>query len=474
MFNKINAVKETLNQGKIVEIEMKIIIVGDGKVGLAITDQLTKEGHDLVIVDSNPAVLQKSVELYDVQTIVGNGASKPVLREAGAETADLVIAAASSDELNMLTCIIAKRLGVKSTIARVRNPEYHEQIGDMRAELGLSMLINPDLSAANEIYNVLQFPSFLQRDSFAKGRVEIVELKIDSSSKLVGIPLSKLYKILSVKVLICAVERKGDAFIPRGDFVLEAGDHIHVTADARQLARVVQDFGLKYKKIENVMIIGGSRIAYYLSRMLISSGIGVKIVEKDRETCNQLAEMLPEAMVIFGDGSDQRLLLEEGIKNTDALITLTSMDEENIFVSLYGTHIKIPHIITKVNQMEYADVVESVGIESAVSPKMLCALEVARYVRAMANTKGGSVVTMHELVGGKVQALEFTLTEKTRHLNKQLMELPIKKNILIACIFRKGKPIIPQGSNHLREGDSVVVVVQSETLLVDFNEIFEG
>lgn len=453
---------------------MKIIVVGDGKVGLAITRQLTSEGHDLVIVDSNSEVLQRSQELYDVQGIVGNGASLPVLRTAGADEADLLIAATSSDELNMLSCIFAKRLGAKNTIARIRNPEYHEQLQLMKDEIGLSMPINPDLSAANEIYNIIQFPSFLQRDTFAKGRVEIVELKIKGDSKLAGIPLKKLYKILTVRVLVCAVTRKGQAFIPNGDFVLQADDRIHVTADSRQLAKVVHEFGLKSKRTENAVIIGGSRISYYLSKMLTASGISVKIVEKDKSRCEELASILPEVMIINGDGSDQRLLLEEGIKNTDALITLTSMDEENIFVSLYGAHEGVPHIITKVNQTEYADVVEAVGIESAFSPKTICAVQVARYVRAMANTTGGSVITMHEIVGGMVNALEFAVTEKTKYVDKQLMDIPIKKNILLACIYRKGKPIIPQGSNSLKKGDTIIVVVQSDTVLIDLNDIFEG
>lgn len=453
---------------------MKIIVVGDGKVGLAITAQLTREGHDLIIIDSNPDVLQKSMELYDVSVITGNGASLPVLREAGAETADLLIAATSSDEVNMLSCIMASRIGTRNTIARIRNPEYHEQMNEMRQELGLSMPINPELSAAGEVYNTLQFPSFLHRDSFAKGRVEIVELKISDTSKLKHIPLKKLYKILSVKVLICAVERKGEAVIPDGDFVLEAGDRIHVTADTKHLAKLVQDFELKSEKVEHTFIIGGSRIAYYLAKMLTGSGISVKIVEKDLKRCEELAANLPEVMVIHGDGSDQRLLLEEGIQNTDALVTLTSMDEENIFVSLYGAHLGVPHIITKVNQMEYASIVEEVGIESALSPKMLCATQVARYVRAMANTTGGSVLTMHEIVGGKVNALEFVATENTRYLEQQLMDIPIKKNILLACIFRKGKTIIPQGSNCLRKGDTVIVVTVSDLLLIDLNDIFEG
>lgn len=453
---------------------MKIIIVGDGKVGRAITAQLSKEGHDLTIIDSNPSVLEKSMQRYDVMVIHGNGASMPVLQRADADAADLLIAATSADEINMLTCIVAKKIGTKNTIARIRTPEYFDQLIMMREELGLSMPINPELSAATEIYNTLQLPSFLHRDSFIKGKVEIVELKVLENSKLQDLPLMKLSKVLSAKVLICAVERKGEAFIPSGNFVLQKDDRIHITADAKDLAKVIHDLDLKKRKVRNVMIIGGSRIAYYLSHMLLLSGISVKIVDKNSTRCLQLAEQLPKAMVIEGEGSNQQLLLEEGLQDTDALVTLTNMDEENIFLSLYGAHLGVPHIITKVNQTEYASIIEEMGIESAVSPKKLCATEVVRYVRAMANTTGGSVLTMHEIVNGKVHALEFQVTGKTKYLDKTLIELPIKKSILVACIFRRGKTTIPDGKTRLKKGDSIIIVTPSDYSIIDLNDIFEN
>lgn len=451
---------------------MYIIIVGDGKVGLAITAQLSREGHDLTVIDSNPNVLERSMEQYDVMVIHGNGASLPVLRKANAEEADLIIAATSADEINMLTCILAKRMGTKNTIARIRNPEYAEQLVMMREELGLSMPINPELSAAREIYHTIQFPSFLHRDSFAKGKAEIVELKIAENSRLEGISLKNLYKILSAKILICAVERQGEAVIPDGDFVLQCGDRLHVTADSKDLAKVVHDFELKTQKIKSVTIVGGSRVAYYLSVMLISSGIAVKIIEVNHNRCVELATQLPEVMVIEGNGSDQQLLMEERVADSDALVTLTNLDEENIFISLYGSHIGIQHVITKVNQTEYKNVVEEMGIESAVSPKMLCATEVARYVKAMANTRGGSVITMHDIANGHVQAMEFKVTEKTKNLGMTLMEMPIKKNILIACIFRNGRVTIPEGMNKIKKGDTVIVIAPSEQSIIDINDIF--
>lgn len=452
---------------------MNIIIVGDGKVGQEITRELSREGHDLIIIDSNPNALEKSKALYDVLVIQGNGASLPVLREAGAESADLVIAATSSDEVNMLVCILAKHMGTPHTIARIRNPEYEEQLRIMREIFALSLPINPELSSATEIYHTLQFPSFLHRDSFAKGRVEIVELKIAPGSFLCGIPLKRLYKILSVKVLICAVERKGEAIIPDGEFVLQEEDRIHITANTKDLLTVVHDFGLKTHKIKDVMIVGGSRIAYYLARMLLHSNVGVTIIEKNLASCEALAASLGESVtVIEGDGSNQQLLLSEGLAQMDSLITLTDMDEVNIFISLYGSHVGVPNVITKVNQTEYADVVEEMGIDAAVSPKNICAMEVVRYVRAMANTTGGSVLTLHDLVNGKVHALEFRVTDKTRHMDKNLMEMPIRKGVLLASLISKGRTIIPEGSSRIHKNDTVIIVAPSELTLIDLNDIF--
>ena len=453
---------------------MKIVIVGDGKVGLAITAELSREGHDLYIIDSDPMVLENSKELYDVMAIQGNGASLPVLRRAEADTADLLIAATSSDEVNMLACIIARKIGAKNTIARVRNPDYAEHLSLMQEELGMSMLLNPELSAATEIYHNLEFPSFLHRDSFVKGRVEIVALKINPDSPLCGIALHRLYKVLKVKILVCAVERSGAAYIPSGDFVLCAGDRIHITADTRDLARVIQAFGLKTQKVRTAMIIGGSRISYYLSKMLLHSGIKVTIIEKDQRRCQELTEMLGDRLTILhGDGSNQQLLEEEGIGQQDALITLTNMDEENVFISLYGSHAGVKRVITKVNRTEYSFISDQLEIESVITPKMLCALEVVRYVRAMAKTTGGSVLALHELVGGDVHALEFKVNQNTKHLNSTLLEMPIKKGILLACIFRKGRTIIPQGNHQIKKDDTLIVIAPADLTIIDLNDIFQ-
>ena len=452
---------------------MNIIVVGDGKVGLSITAQLSREGHNLTIIDSNPNVLETSVEQYDVMILHGNGASLPVLREAGAEKADLLIAVTSTDEVNMLTCILARRLGTRHTIARVRNPEYAEQLQFLREELGLSMTVNPELAAAAEAYHILQFPSFLRRETFAKGLVEIVELRVGPDSRLRDIPLNRMQQAMSVKTLVCAVERQGKAFIPGGDFVLQEGDKIHVTAAAGDLARLVSLLGLTNQKIHSCMIIGGSRIAYYLAAMLLKSHISVKVIEQSRARCEELSNLLPKAVIIHGDGNRQRLLLEEGLRETDALVTLTGMDEQNIILSLYGSHEGVGKVITKISQTEYYPVIQDMGIESVISPKALSATEVVRYVRAMANATGGSVVAMTELADGQVEALEFLATPDILHLNRPLSETPIRKDILIACIIRHGKNLIPQGNDSLQEGDGVIVISPRGLAITNLDDIFE-
>ena len=453
---------------------MKIIVVGDGKVGLAITAQLAREGHNLLVIDSDSGTLERRAEEYDVMVMHGNGASLPVLRTAEAHNADLLIAATSTDETNILTCIFAKQLGARHTIARVRNPEYStEQLGMIRDGLGISMTVNPDLSAAEEVYHILQFPSFIARDTFARGRVEIVEIKIGRDSKLLDIPLKALYSIVDVKVLVCAVERKNTIYIPNGEFFLREGDNIYVTAATNDLVKLVNSLGIAKRKTKNVMLLGGSRIAYYLAAMLAKSGIGVKIIEKSKERCLELAELLPKAVIIHGDTDRQGLLLEEGIRETDALVTLTDLDEQNLFLSLYGVHVGVQTVITKVNQTEYAELIGDMGIESVISPKLLCATEIVRYARAMADTTGGSVITMHEMANGKAYALEFRATEKTSYLDTPLMQIPIRRSFLLACIIRDGKAIIPRGSDVIRQRDTVIVVSSSEEAVVDLNEIFE-
>lgn len=453
---------------------MKIVIVGDGKVGLALTARLSRAGHDVVVIDRDPRVLEESLQTYDVMVVQGNGACKSVLEEAGIDTADLLIAATSSDEINLLCCMVANKMANVHTIARVRSPEYAGQLNFLKDELGLSMTINPEMAAAREIDHLLQFPSFLKRDRFAKGRVEIVELKICADSPLRGKPLSQLYKLIRVKVLVCAVERRGMVYIPSGAFTLEEGDKISVTADSKDLVTLLKNLGLTTERTRSALIIGGSRIAYYLARRLLSSGITVKIIEQDITRCEELAALLPKATIINADGSRQDILRAEGITSTDAVVTLTDMDEENLIISMYATHVGVPKSITKINRAEYVDTFSDLGIDTVISPKDLCCTDIVRYVRAMENTTGGAVQTLHYIVEGKAEALEFVVTSATRHLDEPLTQVPIKPNILLSCILRGGKTIIPQGSDCIRLGDTVIVVTTAEQTIRDLGDIFAG
>lgn len=451
---------------------MHIIIVGDGKVGVALTEQLSQEGHDITVIDSNPKVLEQSMESYDVMVVHGNGASISVLKDAGVEGADLLIAATSRDEINLLTCIVARKLGAKHTIARVRNPEYNEQLVLMREELGLSMTVNPESAAAREIHHLLQFPSFLKRDSFARGRVEIVEIHVDGASILADIPLKRLYEIARVRVLVCVVERGGVVHIPDGNFTLQEGDNIYVTAETRDLSKLIKNLGIVKQKVRDVIIVGGSRVAYYLALRCLHAGIGVKIIEQNHERCVELAGLLPEAVIIEADGTRHDILAAEGMASVDAIITLTDIDEENIVIAMYASHCGVPKVITKVNRTEYVQTFKSMGIDTFISPKSLCCTDIVRYVRAMQNTTGGSVITLHRMVEGKAEALEFRASDTTRHLGETLLEIHLKPEILIAGITHIGRTIIPSGSDRFAIGDNIVVVTTSGRPINDLNDIF--
>ncbi len=452
---------------------MRIVIVGDGKVGSALTEQLGKEGHDIVVIDSNKRVLREAADALDVMVVHGNGATRRVQEMAEVGTSDLLIAATSADEINLLCCIIAKKLGCPHTIARVRNPEYAHQLFFLKDELGLSMMVNPESAAAREIFRLLQFPSFLHRDSFAKGRVEIVEIELRQGSRLIGKRLSELYKSAKVNVLVCSVERGESVHIPDGKFCLREHDKISVTASSADLALLIRNLGLERRKIRNVMIIGGgSSIAYYLAKQLIETGVDVKMIELDQERCLTLAEMLPKATVIQADGSERRILDSEGAAAMDAVVTLTNIDEENLIISMYADFIGVPKVITKINRTEYTEVFRDRGIGQVVSPKELCTNEIVRYVRAMQNTMEGPVLTLHRIGDGKMEALEFRAGDTTRHLGETLANIKLKPDILIACINRMGNVIIPRGGDQIELGDTVVVVTKADRMIQDINDIF--
>ena len=452
---------------------MNIIIVGDGKVGAALAAQLSSEGHNVTIIDSNPQVISESAEQLDVMTVQGNGASVATLREARAENADLLIAATSLDELNLLTCLTAKKLGCGHTIARIRNPEYSDQLVAMREELGLSLTVNPEQAAAHEAYQLLQFPSILKRESFAKGRVEIVAVPVGQDSKLAGIPLHKLYEIARVKVLVCAVERQGEVYIPSGSFVLQTGDTIFVTAALHDLAQLVRNLGLVEHKVKNLLIIGGSRIAFYLTQRCLDSGIHVQIIERDHQRCVRLAETFPKATIIEADGSRQEVLDAQGLTSFDAVITLTGMDEENVVLSMFAQHLGVPKVITKINRVEYSELFRKVGLGSIISPKALCCSNIARYVRAMSTASGSAgVLTLHTIVDGKVEALEFQVGPNTRHQDQPLKDIPLKPGILIASVSHLGSLIIPNGETRFHPGDIIVVVTTGDRAINALDHIF--
>lgn len=444
---------------------MKIVIVGDGKVGLALTQMLTAEDHDVTVVDSDPRALERMQESCDAMAVQGHGASREVLEEAGAAEADLLIAATSMDEVNLLSCLTANKMGAQNTIARVRNPEYADDITFLRDELGLTFVINPEEACAREVFQLLQYPSFLAREQFAKGRVEIVRFNVAPDSPLVNVALTGLYSAAKVRVLVCAVDRDGKIIIPHGDFVIRQGDDLFVTAAGENLAGLIKNLGLAKRRITHVTMVGGSRIALYLGFRLLRAGVSVKIIEQSPERCEELADLLPEADIVEGDGTEQEILEAEGLARTDALVALTGIDEENILLSMYAKELGVPTIVTKCNRTQYSEMFRKIGITSVVSPKITSAEEIVRYVRAMGNCPGGQMVTMHHIAAGKAEAMEFSAKPDAKVLGIPLTTLPLKEGILIASISRGRKTIIPGGDTTIQAGDAVVVVTANQYIL---------
>lgn len=450
---------------------MYIIIVGGGKVGLTLTEHLCEEGHDIVLIDNLSSVVDYAVNTFDVMGVCGNGASCSVLSEAGAEKAYLIISTAS-DELNILSCMIARKMGTRHCIARVRNPDYAQQLVFMRDELGLSMMVNPEFDAANEISRMIRFPGAIKIDSFAKGRVDLVEFSVNEQTALNGLPLHQLYETYRAKILVCAVQRLGEVFIPDGNFVLKFGDKIHLTGTHSEIASFFRAVGIFKNRIRNVMLIGGGKIAFYLTRQLTEMGMRVKIIEQNEAACIMLSEALPKADIIHGDGTDQTVLIEEGLEKMDACVTLTGIDEENILISMYASMKKVDKVITKVNRMQLLGILGSLGNESIVSPKAITANIILQYIRAKQNTDGSSIKTLYKMVEGKVEALEFIVNKNSRTIGISLKELRLKRNLLVACIIRGTKVIIPNGNDKFQPNDSVIIVTSNQHLH-DFEDILE-
>ena len=449
---------------------MNIVIVGDGKVGAALTEHLSYEGHDVVVIDKDPKVVEEMVNSYDVMGLCGNGASYSVQKEAGVDKARLLIAATSSDELNILCCLVAKKIGAHHTIARVRNPEYAQQLHFFKEELGLSLVVNPEFAAANEIARVLRFPTALNMESFAGDRVDLAEIEIKADNPLSGMRVSEIGRFKS-RVLICAVQRGEKIYIPNGSFTLETGDRIHITSKRSDMIAFMKELGIYRHRSKNVLISGGGKMGYYLARQLSETGHKVKVIEIDEQRAELLAELLPKATVVHGDGSDRAVLLEQGLDNQDAFVSLTTIDEENIITTMYASSIGVGKTVAKVNRVSY-DILQSIGIETAVSSKTIAANQIIGYVRALENSGSSSVQTLYKLVNDRVEALEFRIeTENAFYVGSTLKELQLKDEVMIGCILRKGKIIYPCGDDTIENGDNVIVIT-SHHGFKNFEEIF--
>ncbi len=443
---------------------MNIIIVGCGKVGYALAEQLNDEGHEITVIDKNEAAVNAATTAFDIMGVVGNGSSYRTQKDAGIENADMLIAVTGKDEVNMLSCLIARKAGDCQTIARVRDPEYYEEIGFIREELGLSLSINPEWAAAYEIAKLIQVPSALEIDSFSKSRVNLVKIKVPEGSVLDGIKLRDIPSKIGKDILVCVLERNHEVIIPDGNCELHAGDTISIVLSLKNASSVYQKIGVSSKPIKDVIIAGGGTIAYYLARILISSKVKVKIIEKNVMRCNELSELLPKAMIIEGDVTDESILLEEGIKRTDALVCLTNLDEENILLSLYADKVSDAKVITKINRIAFEEVIDDLPVGSVICPKYLTAEQIIQYIRAKQNSFGSNVETMYRMMDNRVEALEFRVGNHSEITNIPLQDLKLKDNLLICSIFRKGTVITPTGQDMIMPGDNVIVVTTHKCL----------
>ena len=443
---------------------MKIVIIGDGKVGYKLAKQLSSEKYDIILIDNNEEKLRKSIERMDVFCVVGEGGSVEVQQRADVPHADLVIACTSTDECNMLSCLIARRMGARHTSARVRNPIYYKQIDFLKKDLHLSMVVNPELIVAGDITRLLLFPDASKVETFVKGRVELVEFPIHCG-KLEGLSLSELYARFQVQVLVCAVESGETVLIPDGDYILKAGDKLHIAASHQNMEQFFKKIALRKEKIKNAMICGGGRVAYYLASQLCNLGMNVKIIERNRERCEELCELLPQATIINGDATEHDLLIEEGIEKTDAFIALTGMDEENIIMSLFASKQSVSKVIVKINEDRRAMMIDELGLDSIVSAKTATADAILGYVRARRNSQcSANVETMYQLLDGRVEALEFIIKSENAYTGVPLKDLNLKVNNIIACIARGRKIIIPNGDDSIQVGDSVVIITMTKQI----------
>ena len=451
---------------------MKIVIIGLGTIGYNILKSIDRVSHTITVIDQDKDKIESVIEHYDVFGVVGNGACRDIQQEAEVGSADLVIVLTKSDELNILACLVAKNIGAKNTIARVRNPEYRSQIMDMQDSLGISMIVNPEMDTAREIFNLISLPSIAQIERFAKGRALLVEIEIEDKNVLIGETLISLGKKLKTKVLICAVQRGSEVIIPSGNFTIEKGDRIYFTADANSLGAFLNEINLVRSPLRRVMIVGGDKIGFYLADQLSDKGYKIKLIEHDKSRAEELATLLPKVTVLEGNGTQHDLLIEEGIEAMDAFVALTNIDEENMIVSMFANKMKVRKTITQIQNDSLYAMLDELAIKNNVSPTNIVANRILSYVRALDNSRGSNVLTLYRLVNNQVEALEFAVRTQSKLLGKPLKELTLKSNCLIACIIRGEQVIIPNGSSTIEVGDNVVVVTTHKNF-DDLADIFD-
>ena len=452
---------------------MKVIVVGVGKTGYKLAGLLgAEEKHEVTVIDTRSESIRTIVNEWDIMGIAGNATDTDILEQAGVKDTDLLIAVTGNDEVNLLTCLLAKKMGNCKTIARVRKKEYRKSLGVFKEDLGLAMAINPEYAAASEIARVLRFPSAIQIDTFAKGRIEILKFKIQGKSPISDLKICDMSKKLNCDILVCGVERGEKAYIPGGNFILQAGDFVSIVATPHSAADFFKTIGIKTNSVKDALIIGGGDTGYYLADMLMQSGIAVKIIEQNLSRCEELCELLPKASIINGDGTSTDLLMEEGICNYESVISLTGIDEENIMLSLFARTKTKGKLVTKINRISYANVIESLDLDTIVNPNNITAEYIERFVRAKDNSLGGTVETMHLILDGKAEALEFKIDNTLPVCGMTLEELSLKENVIIACINREGRVILPRGKDRILSGDSVVVVTTQHGVM-DIKEILK-
>lgn len=451
---------------------MKIVIIGLGTIGGDILKILVKDNHQITVVDENKTLVESLIEKYDVQGVVGNGASLDIQIEAGMKNADVAIVLTQSDEMNIFACLVAKKLGVKNTVARVRTPEYRQQIGVMREELGISMVVNPEQDTANEIFNLISLPAVVDIERFANGKVLLAQVAVEADSALVGKNLITIGQTFQTRVLVCAVQRGNDVFIPAGRFVIEAGDKICFTANSKDFRDFLAEANIVKTPLKNIMIVGGSQIAYYLASQLSQKKYKVKLIEENFDVADDLAEKLPRATIVNGSGLRHDVLIEEGIEDVDVFAALTGDDEDNLIISMFANSKGVKKTITQVQNDDLLDMVSSLGIENNVSSKDVVTDNIASYIRALENSKGSNVQALYHLVRGKVEALEFVAKKNDKFYGKPLKELKTKKDCLVAAIIKNNRVVIPNGDTAIELGDSVVVVT-THTDFDDLSDIFE-